>query len=147
MILLIDILGLILALSSGNTEPYIHFAWVATDMFICFSILSLHANWYWSRVETISLLFFSAAVIWWIYFSSTIAILGYLSACFFTLLPQAIQYWKDKRVARKSAWIWIINSVALVMTILSLGTITPEYSLVSLGLLVLNLSMVLIAVR
>ncbi len=147
MILLIDILGLILALSSGNSEPYIHLAWVGTDVFICFAILSLRSNWFWSKIETASLIFFALALIGWVVFSSTLAIICYLIACFFTLLPQAIQYWKDKRVARKSAWIWVMNSAALVMTILSLGAITPEYTFVTLGLLFLNLGMVMIALR
>jgi hypothetical protein len=147
MILLTDILGLILALTSGNTHPSIHTAWVITDVFICFSILALRSNWKWTHIETLSLTVFVVSVFWWLTSESVWSIAGYLVACFFTLLPQAHQYWYDKRLARKSSWIWIMNSIALVMTILSLHTVTFEYSMVTLGLLTLNLAMVMIALR
>ena len=147
MILLTDILGLTLALGTGNNQPSIHVAWVLTDLFICIAALTRTSNWQWSRTESVSLVLFITSLTLWLITETAWSVIGYLVACFFTLLPQALQYWKDKRLARKSAWIWIMNSIALVMTMLSLGAITFEYSVVTLGLLVLNLAMVLIAVR
>jgi hypothetical protein len=147
MILLIDILGLSLAFSTGNQNPYIHIAWVVTDVLICIAALAHRTNWHWSLRETISLILFLASLYLWQTSEAVLSVVGYLVACFFTLLPQALQYWHDKRLARKSAWIWIMNSVALVMTILSLDVITLEYSVATLGLLVLNLAMVMIALK
>ncbi len=147
MILLIDIFGLLLALSSGNAHPSIHTAWVVTDVFICVAVLALKSNWKWTHIETLSFIAFILSVLWWLTSESIWSIVGYLIACLFTLLPQAYQYWHDRKLARRSSWIWIMNSIALVMTILSLHTISFEYSIVSLGLLTLNLAMVLIALR
>jgi hypothetical protein len=147
MILLIDVLGLILAFSAGNREPYIHLAWVTTDILICSAIIIRHPHFAWSRFDTASLLLFLISLSVWMISDSELSVFGYLIACFFTLLPQARQYFHDRRIARKSSWIWIMNCIALVMTILSVPVITYEYSLVSLGLLVLNLGMVMIALR
>jgi len=147
MIVLIDITGLSLAFATGNSNPLIHIAWVVTDVLICFAALSNRANWKWSKLETISLVVCVGSLTSWLVTQSSWSLYGYLVACFFTLLPQAYQYWKNKVLARKSAWIWIVNSLALVMTILSVEIITPEYTVVTLGLLTLNLAMVLIALK
>jgi hypothetical protein len=147
MMLLIDMLGLMLALKSGNAHPSIHTARVITDVLICIAILAIKVNWRWTRLETFSFIVFATSVWWWLTLESLWSVFGYLVACAFTILPQAYQSWKDRRLARKSAWIWIVNSVALVMTMLSLHTISFEYSVVTLGLLTLNLAMVLIALR
>ncbi len=147
MILLIDSIGLSLAFATGNSNPLIHIAWVLTDVFILFAALSNKSNWKWSYIETVSLLICITSLSSWLITQSSWSIYGYLIACLFTLIPQAYQYWKNKALARKSAWIWIINSIALVMTILSVQMLTPEYTVVTLGLLTLNLTMVLIALK
>ncbi len=147
MILLVDILGFVFAISAGNPHPYIHIAWVTTDALICLAALKYKTSWRWSYIESISLVLFICSLLLWRTSEAIWSVLGYLVACFFTLLPQGVQYWKNKHIARKSAWIWIINSIAIVMTMLSLSNITLEYSIATLGLLILNLTMVLIAVR
>jgi hypothetical protein len=147
MVVLIDSLGLMLALETGNSNPTIHIAWVATDVLICLAILRNTAHWHWGRVETLSLTLCVLLLPVWVSTESSLSLYGYLVACGCTLFPQATQYWKNRTLARKSAWLWIINSIALVMTILSVQNLTPEYGVVSLGLLVLNLSMVLIALK
>lgn len=147
MILAIDVLGLVLALGSGNSNPIIHITWVISDILICTAAITLHKRFYWSRIDSFSLIFFVLALAWWHLSASLIAVIGYLVACFFTLLPQAIQYWHNRHIAQKSAWVWILNCVALVMTILSLQTLTLEYAVVSFGLLTLYLGMVMIAVK
>ncbi len=147
MIVLIDVLGLVLAYSSGNAQPSIHIAWLVTDTLILGTALIMRANWHWRYIETISLVMFVTSLAWWHFVDSVWSILGYLVACFFTLLPQAIQYWHHRPLAKKSAWIWIMNSIAIVMTLLSLQDISFEYSVAALGLLVMSLAMVMIALR
>ncbi len=147
MVVLIDGFGLVLALATGNSNPAIHIVWVVTDVLICFAILRNTAHWHWKLIETLSLVACITSLTLWVTTDSAFSLYAYLIACAFTLLPQAIQYWKNRTLARKSAWLWIVNSIALVMTILSVQSLTPEYSIVSLGLLVLNLAMVLIALR
>jgi hypothetical protein len=147
MVVLIDGFGLVLALATGNSSPSIHIVWVVTDILICIAILRNTAHWHWKHIETFSLIACISSLTLWVTTDSSLSLYAYLIACGFTLLPQAIQYWKNRTLARKSAWLWIVNSVALVMTILSVQTLTPEYTIVSLGLLVLNLAMVLIALR
>ncbi len=147
MILAIDVLGLTLAFGTGNSNPIIHIAWVISDTLICIAAITLHKRFYWSRIDTFSLIFFLLALAWWHLSTSLIAVIGYLVACFFTLLPQAIQYWHNKHIAQKSAWIWLMSSGALVLTIFSLHTLTLEYAVVSFGLLTLYLGMVMIALR
>jgi hypothetical protein len=147
MIVLIDILGLVLAFSTGNAQPSIHIAWLVTDTLILVTAVSMRANWHWRYIETICLILFVTSLAWWHFDDSVWSIVGYLVACFFTLLPQAIQYWHDRRLAKKSAWIWIMNSIAIVMTLLSLHEISFEYSVAALGLLVMCLAMVMIALK
>jgi hypothetical protein len=147
MVVIIDSLGLILALATGNSSPAIHVVWVVTDVLICIAIFRNIAHWHWKKLETLSLAACLLSLTLWLVSSSSLSLYAYLIACACTLLPQAIQYWHNKTLARKSAWLWIVNSIALVMTILSVESLTPEYSIVSLGLLTLNLLMVLIAVR
>lgn len=147
MVLCTDVLGLVLALSGGNTHPFVHLAWVGTDVLICIAAFAMRVHFKWTTIETLSLTTFIISLTLWIMSESYWSIFGYLIACFFTLLPQAVQYWHNRHLAKRSAWMWIMNSIALVMTILSLQTVTPEYSVVSFGLLLLNFGMVLIALR
>lgn len=147
MFFVIDFAGLILAIATGNANPIIHIAWVITDVLICFAALKNRANLKWGYIETVSVAVCIVSLHAWLVTGASWSLFGYLIACAFTMLPQAHQYWTNKQTARKSAWIWVVNSIALVMTILSVQPLTPEYSVVSLGLLSLNLAMVLIALR
>lgn len=147
MVVIIDAFGLVLALTSGNKNPMIHTVWVVTDILICLAILRNTAHWHWRHIESLSLGACLISLTLWVTTESSLSLYAYLMACGFTLLPQAIQYWTNRTLARKSAWLWVINSIALVMTILSVEPLTLEYSIVSLGLLTLNLLMVLIALR
>ncbi len=149
MVVLVDSLGLVLALETGNSSPTIHTVWVVTDILICLAILHNTAHWHWKTIETLSLVACALSLALWLSAGeeSSISLYAYLVACVFTLLPQAIQYWNNRTLAKRSAWLWIVNSIALVMTILSVQDLTAGYSIVSLGLLTLNLAMVLIALR
>jgi hypothetical protein len=147
MFLVIDFAGLILAIATGSNNPIIHIAWVCTDILICLAALKNRANMRWTYIETISVVVCIGSLTAWLTTQASWSLIGYLVACAFTMLPQAHQYWTNKLTARKSAWIWVVNSIALVMTILSVQPLTPEYTVLSLGLLLLNLAMVLIALR
>jgi len=145
MFLVIDCTGLILATATGNNNPSIHIAWVCTDILICLAAFKNRANLHWSTLESVSVIVCLSSLTLWLSTHASWSLFGYLVACSFTVLPQAHEYWKNRVLARKSAWIWIVNAVALVMTVLSVQPLTPEYSIVSLGLLTLNLVMVCIA--
>lgn len=147
MFLVIDFAGLILAIATGSNNPIIHIAWVCTDILICLAALKNRANMRWTYIETVSVIVCLGSLTAWLTTHASWSLIGYLIACAFTMLPQAHQYWTNKLAARKSAWIWVVNSIALVMTILSVQPLTPEYTVLSLGLLTLNLTMVLIALR
>jgi hypothetical protein len=147
MILLLDIVGLFLALRVGNTQPFMHIGWVFFDLLICVAALLNEGNWKWRRTESVSTVFCSGAILLWIIAPPLWSIYAYLTACVFALFPQARYYWFDEGTARKSSWVWLASSIAIVMTLYAIPVVTPEYLTVTGGLLIMYLSMAYLAFR
>lgn len=152
MIFFLDFIGLSLTIFSGNSEPYLQFGWACASVIICIAAWVRRGVWSWGRVETWATLIALMSVIWWIFAFFTEhdpawSLMGYIGAMVISVVPQAVEYWKRPREARKSAWLWIVSSIATILAICGAKETTIEYLLVPTSFLILNLSISWLTLR
>ncbi len=147
MILLLDVIGLALVILSGNKEPFIQAGWTLAAIFVFIAACVNRGNWEWTLVETFSLVCCVVSIAVWIMSGSAWSLLAYVFAGYFSAIPQAKQYWLDHVEARKSAWLWVVSCFALALAIFGIPSFSPEYSVVPVGFLLLNVAMSWITLR
>lgn len=148
MVLVLDVVGLALVILSGNHEPYLQAGWAFAAVLIVLAAWVNRGNWEWGKTETVSIALSVISVAVWLVSGSVVwSLLGYLSACYFSGIPQAKQYWVDHEEARKSTWLWLVGVFGLILTLLGLPNFSPQYSIVPVGFLFLNLIMAWITLR
>ncbi|MEK7639229.1 MAG: hypothetical protein AAB388_03665 [Patescibacteria group bacterium] len=147
MIAVMNYIGLAMVLAAGNTEPYIQIGWCLGATLVLLAALNNRGDWKWTHVETWSMVACGLAVLVWVMTKSVWALFGYILAAYISVVPQVLQYWKQNRDERKgTAWLWIASSIAIVLAVVG-SPLTPEYLIVLIGLLVLNLTMAWLALR
>lgn len=138
MILIIDLVGLVLTYAAGNDRPYLQWGWTIPVAIIV--VIGLRRGaWEWTQVETDATICCILSVLWWLMSESMWSLLGYVIACFASCAPQVKIYWDDIFEARKAAWVWLVNSLAIILTLSAIPNFELQYSLIPVGLLVLNL--------
>ncbi len=147
MILILDAVGLVLTVLSGNHEPYLQAGWMIAAILIMIAAVLNRGDWEWTGTETICLVCCAAAGGWWVLSGSPWALAGYVVACYISVVPQAKQYVHDLVLARTTAWIWVVSAGASAIAIMGQPEFTPQYLLVPIGMCLLNLGMSWLTLR
>lgn len=112
---LLNVLGLLLAYEAGNPEPYVQMSWCITALFIVAVVWRRKGAWVWTRTETTVLIAcVMAALVWCTIEAVLVSLVCYLAASYLATWPQARDYFRRPEVARRSAWVWIVNVVTIL---------------------------------
>lgn len=115
IVLLLDVVGLYLSYVTGNDEPYIQLGWCLAATLTVIAAWARKGDWLWRKTETIVLVLCIVSVAVWLTSEVVlVSLLGYLVAAYLSVLPQAKDYLRHPEVARKSAWMWQVNLVAIL---------------------------------
>ncbi len=151
IIFILDFVGLYLAYATKKTDPYIEIGWCVAVTIILLATFVRKGEWVWSKTETGVLLTCLASVAIWLSSKVVIvALLGYVTAAVISVIPQARDYLKNPKVARKSAWIWQVSAVAILFSIVAKlvkGEFGAKDILVYVALLGLNAVMTYLCLR
>ena len=151
IVLVLDMAGLYLAYATGNKEPYIQAGWCIAALLIVIATWKCKGDWQWTKTESMVLAICVLSVIVCLMSQSVlISLLGYLTAAFLSVWPQAKDYLRHPDVARKSVWVWQVSIVAILFPLIAKlveGKYGVEHTLIYYALIGLNLIMAALCMR
>ncbi len=151
IILFLDLVGLYLTYVTGNHEPYIQMGWCIAALFIVIAAWVRKGDWLWTRTETVVLAICVASVFIWLTSEAVlISLLGYLTAAYLSVWPQAKDYLRHPEVARKSAWVWQVSIIAILFPLMAKLVERKygiEHTLIYYALIGLNVIMAMLCMR
>ena len=151
IVLVLDVVGLYLAYATGNHEPYIQLGWCIAAVIIVIAAWVQKGDWVWTQNETVVLIVCTTSVFVWLASEAVlISLIGYLVAAYLSAWPQARDYLRHPKVARKSAWVWQVSIVAILLP-LTAKLVESKYgigdTLIYWALIGLNLIMSILCMR
>jgi hypothetical protein len=105
MLLVLDVIGLWVAIKSGNNRPYLQIGWTTSALCILVAVLNTSHPVYWGNSETVALVLCSVTIFLWLTTSPKIALIMYVLAVYISFLPLAIDYWNIPQ--RETLWLWV----------------------------------------
>jgi hypothetical protein len=136
MTLLLDGLGLLLALTAGNKKPYLQLGWFLAAFCIVSAILTGKSPWHWGGTENISLLLCFFAVVLWQKLNAKVAIFAFIAGFIVAAIPLMSDYWNEPQ--RSTAWIWALTIFTCFLSIYGAKKQTVEYIAVPWGAALMN---------
>lgn len=151
IVILLDVVGLYLTYVTGNDEPYIQLGWCFAATLIVIAAWVRKGDWLWTRTETVVLVLCIVSVAVWLTSEAVlVSLIGYLTAAYLSVLPQAKDYLRHPEVARKSAWVWQVSIIAILFPLVA-KLVEQKYgvghTLIYCALIVLNLFMATLCMR
>jgi hypothetical protein len=151
IILILDFVGLYLAYATGNDEPYIQIGWCLAGTLIVVAAWFRKGDWVWTKNETVVLIICGASVaVWLTNEAALVSLIGYLTAAYLSAWPQAKDYLRNPKMAKKSAWVWQVSIVAIVFPLVA-KFVENKYgmgdTLVYYAFIVLNVFMASLCMR
>jgi hypothetical protein len=145
MVLVLDLLGVALAIKAGNKKPYMQIGWAIAAVFIVAAILFTNHSWQFGIVEGASLLFASIAVYMWLFGSPRIGLYAYIAAMYISFAPVMVDYWTNPVL--ETIWVWEWS--ALTCMIALFGAEKKDFSslFVPWAAMVLNLIITWLCLR
>ena len=118
IVFFLDWIGLYLADATGNHEPYIQLGWCFAATMILTATWVRKGEWKWAVTDACVIWLCTISIYVWVWYGSVlVSLLGYIAAVLMSAWPQVKDYLKDSVMARKSAWIWKLSSVAVLFSL------------------------------
>lgn len=153
IIYVLDVVGLHLAIETGNDDPLIQFGWCIAAVIILAAAIRRRGNWTWSSTETYVLIACSLSVAVWLLSHKSavfLSLLCFSAAVVLSAIPQARDYMRHPDIARASAWVWQVGTVSVTFTLTAKvvqGLYGVEHTLVYAVILAMNICMAYLCSR
>lgn len=105
MLLVLDVIGLWVAIKSGNRRPHLQIGWTASALCILLAVLQTSNLTHWGNSETISLSLCCVTILLWLIASPKVALVMYVLAVYISFAPLAMDYWNIPQ--RETLWLWV----------------------------------------
>ena len=148
LVLILDVVGLLIAVKEGNKRPYLQLGWAIAAVCIMLAILVRQSTFAIGWVEIASSLLCLLAVILWRTAGQHAAILGFTFqtlAVYVSFIPQAVNYWIKPE---PSTWyLWFFTAIGCALAIYASPKKDMRHTFIPWGAFILNVAIMMLVLR
>lgn len=143
--LLLDALGLFLAVKAGNRKPWLQLGWFLAAFCILAAVLLGNSPWHWGVVESVSVVFCLIAIVLWLTLSPQAAIFAFITAFIIASIPLMVDYWRVPQPS--TTWLWVVTVFTCALSIYGAEKKDVAHTAIPAGAILQNAFFVFLCVR